>query len=114
MILRTNFAVMQKDNTECNLGHCYYFLCFSLPARVAFSENTKKKKIPSIKLLPARARSSLASACNLHGTAIENRTDDGNQEIQRHFQVVAWTTKIVKGSSFKLQSSWGRSINWKR
>ena len=26
------------------LGHCYYFLCFSLPARVAFSENTKKKE----------------------------------------------------------------------
>ena len=40
------------------LGHCY-FVSFSSPARVAFSENTKKKKIPSksTKLLPTRARS---------------------------------------------------------
>ena len=29
---------------------------------------------------------------------------------ESHFQVVAWAAKIVKGSSFKLQSSWGRSI----
>ena len=29
---------------------------------------------------------------------------------ESHFRAVAWTTKTVKGSFFKLQSSWGRSI----
>ena len=54
-------------NNNYYLGHCYYFLCFSSPVRVAFSENTKKKKLnsKSTKLLPARARShsSLLASC---------------------------------------------------
>ena len=28
----------------CSLGHCFLFLCFSSPARVAFGRKSKKKK----------------------------------------------------------------------
>ena len=48
-------------------GHCYYFLCFSLPARLAFFRKYQKKKVPSksTKLLPARAwsHSPLLASC---------------------------------------------------
>ena len=63
------------------LGHCYSFLCFSSPARVAFSENTKKKKT-SFEIDQAAARPrpvTLASACKLHDTTIENCKADENQ-----------------------------------
>ena len=33
---------------------------------------------------------------------------------ESHFQVVAWTTKIVKGSFFKLQSSWDGASKLKK
>ena len=61
-------------------GHCYYFLCFSSPGRVAFSENTKKQT--SFKIDQAAARPhpvTLASACKLHDRKIENRKADENQ-----------------------------------
>ena len=96
-------------------GHCYYFLCFSSPARVAFSENTKKKKT-SFEIDQAAARPrpvTLASACKLHDTTIENPKADENQG-ESHFQVEAWTTKIVKGSFFKLQSSWDGASKLKK
>ena len=62
------------------LGHCY-FVSFSSPARVAFSENTKKKK-NSFEIDQAAAHPrpvALASACKLHDMTIENPIADEHQ-----------------------------------
>ena len=77
-------------------------------ARSFFPKIPKKKS--SFEINQAAACShpvTLASACKSHDTTIKNRKAGGNQARERHFQVVAWTTKIVKGSS---QSFSGRSI----
>ena len=97
------------------LGHCYYFLCFSSPARVAFSENTKKKKKnfrnrPSC-CPPAPGHTRLCLQVAWHDDwKPQSRRESGDS----HFQVVAWSTKIVKESFFKLQSSWDGASKLKK
>ena len=55
---------LKKKWVKPPLGHCYYFLCFSSPARVAFSENTpKKKKNFEIDQAAARSHSPLLASC---------------------------------------------------
>ena len=86
------------------------FSLFLVARARSFFWKYKKKKLPSksTKLLPARARSSspLLASCMTRRLKTQSR----RESRESHFQVVAWTTKIVKGSFFKLQSSWGRSI----
>ena len=96
-------------NYHSHLGHCYNFLCFSSPARVAFSDNTKKNFLrnrPSC-CRPAPDHTRLCLQVAWHD---DWKPQSRRESRESHFQVVAWTTKIVKGSFFKLQSSWGRSI----
>ena len=82
------------------LGHCYYFLCFSSPARVAFSENQKKKNFlrnrPSCcPPAPGHTRLCLQVAWLDDWKPQSRRESTWSRES--HFQVVAWTKKIVKG-----------------
>ena len=98
-----------KWRTSFLLGHCYYFLCFPLPARSFFRKYQKKNFLrnrPSC-CPPAPSHTCLCQQVAWHD---DWKPQSRRESRERHFQVVACTTKIVKGSFFKLQSSWGRSI----
>ena len=121
IVCKTSLLTTEAHHTKLTkLSYCKFttflvrpvllFSLFLVPrARRFFRKYQKKKKIPSksTKLLPARARSH-SPLLALHD---DWKPKSRRESRESHFQVVAWTTKIVKGSFFKLQSSWGRSIN---
>ena len=96
--------------SQYTLGHCYYFLCFSSPAHVAFSENTKKKNFLRNRPSCCPSAPGHTHLCLQVAWHDDWKPKSRRESRERHFQVVAWATKIVKGSFFKLRSSWGRSI----
>ena len=112
-----NFATsgcewLNFDPSDFFLGHCYYFLCFSLPARVAFSENTKKKKASKSRAA-ARPHSPL-----LHDSDFEHR------KKPMHMKIKANKGALLSGGGMDDENSKGENgeseflrqdrQNWKR
>ena len=101
---------MSSAGRLSSLGHCYYFLCSSLPARVAFSENTKKKTFFEIDQAAAHpSPATLASACKLHDTT-DWKPQSPTSIKAEPLSGGGIDDENSEGELFKLQSSWRLSI----
>ena len=88
------------------------FSLFLVARARSFFRKYKKKEKTSFEIDQAAARPAPGHArlCLQVAWHDDWKPQSRRESRESHFQVVAWTTKIVKGSFYKLQSSWGRSI----